>query len=330
MEECLDPLGSGALRIAVRGVPVVERYAGTEAETGSGSCTASTRFQIASISKQFTAAAVLVLVQERRLSVGDRLARWFPGGPPGWDAITVHQLLSHTSGLGHWDDFSEIDIFVATNDEQLLEAILGRQLLYAPGSHFSYSSPGYCLLARIVEQVSESPYSEFVMRTLLEPSDLADTFVGSPRERRHVATGHTSGVPAPSYELDSTGKGAGDIYSTVTDLDRWNRYVSTALLSPSYRRRMFTSHAAAGHSLGSWGKGDAYGYGTYLTTTESFRMAYHSGHNSGFNAFNARLPDKDLSIVILANDDSVDPQAIAKALLERTPELRAVLRSTPL
>jgi CubicO group peptidase (beta-lactamase class C family) len=321
MPDLLGSLSSGVLSAAVGGRPVIEHYSGATGGVGSEPCTAGTRFQIASVSKQFTAAAVLVLVHRGHLAVGDPVARWFPGGPDGWQAVTVHHLLTHTSGVGHWEDFPEIDIFATMSDEELLGAIQGHQLLDPPGVRFSYSSLGYWLLAQIVEKVSGQPYAQFLSQTVLEPAGLAETFAGSPRERPHVASGHARGAPAPSYELDHTGKGAGDIYSTASNLDQWNRSLRAVLPAEWCRRMMFTGHAAAGQSLGSWGKDDAYGYGWYLHSLGPMTLCYHSGHNSGFNSFSAWVPERELSLVILANDDSIDPQAIAQGLVEARPEL---------
>src|ERR1700690_1620076 len=245
MTDWRSSLSRGALLVSAGGAPVAEHSAGL---TGAGTerCGPRTRFQIASISKQFTAVAVLVLVRQGRLAVDDQVTRWFPDGPDGWAGVTVHHLLSHTSGLGHWDDFPEIDVYAGLDGGQLLATVLARPLLSAPGQRFHYSSLGFCPLARIVEEVSCRPYARFVTEELFEPAGLADTFAGSPAGRPHVASGHTDGTPVPSYELDLTGKGAGDIYSTVTDLDRWNQRMPTVLLDDQSRRLMFTGHAAAG------------------------------------------------------------------------------------
>ncbi len=179
MSEALNLLSSGALRATVGGKLVVEHYAGTTGGTDPAPCTADTRFQIASISKQFTAAAVLTLVRDGQLAVGDKVSHWFPHGPTGWDAITVHQLLTHTSGLGQWEDFPEIDVFSKTNDGHFLEAITRHPLLSTPGDRFSYSSPGYWLLAQIIEKAAQCPYPELLTRRRAGPGrSLTDTFVG--------------------------------------------------------------------------------------------------------------------------------------------------------
>ncbi len=194
MNEALTSLPAGALLAAVNGRPVIEHYAGTTGGTNPGPVKTGTRFQIASVSKQFTAAAALTLGRDGQLSVHDKVARWIPHGPAGWDAMTVHHLLTHTSGLGQWEDFPEIDIFARTEASRFLDALSSHPLLTAPGTRFSYSSPGFWLLAQIMEKAAQCPYPQYLA----------------------------------SYELDDTGKGAGDMYSTAADLDQWNRRVSPA------------------------------------------------------------------------------------------------------
>jgi CubicO group peptidase (beta-lactamase class C family) len=318
MTDWRSSLPQGALLVSVGGDPVAEYAAGLTGGAGTERCGPRTRFQVASISKQFTAAAVLVLVQRGRLALDDQVKRWFPGGPggpEGWAGVTVHHLLSHTSGLGHWDDFPEIDVYAGLDGGQLLATVLARPLLGAPGQRFRYSSLGFCLLARIVEEVFCRPYAQVVTEELLEPAGLADTFTGCPSGRSHVASGHTDGVSVPSYELDLTGRGAGDIYSTVTDLDRWNRQLPAVLLDDTARRLMFTGHAAAGDSAGTWGHADVHGYGCFLSPIGAATLRYHSGHNSGFNSFSGWVPERELSVAILTNDDAVDPMHVARAFL---------------
>jgi CubicO group peptidase (beta-lactamase class C family) len=312
-------LTRGALRVTAGGDVVAEHVAGVTGGATPSPCGPRTRFQIASISKQFTAAAILALVQRGQLTVDDRLARWFPGGPDGWADITVHQLLSHTSGLGHWDDFPEIDVHAAVPAGEFLALLRSRPLTGRPGRRFSYSSPGFWLLAQIVGLVSGCGYPEFAGSALLEPAGLADTFVGSPGGRPHVASGHSDGTPVPSYELDHTGQGAGDLYSTVADLDRWNRRLPGLLGEPG-RRMMFARYAPTGDSPGMWDPDDGCGYGCFLGTVHlggrgPLTLRYHSGHNGGFNSFSGWVPERELSVVIMTNEDSIDPTTIARVFL---------------
>jgi CubicO group peptidase (beta-lactamase class C family) len=318
-------LTSGSLRVSARGDVVAEHGAGVTGGPTPEPCGPRTRFQIASVSKEFTAAAVLVLVQRDRLAVADRLARWFPGGPTGpagWADITVHHLLSHTSGLGHWEDFPQIDVFAATPAARLLDTVRSRPLVDRPGRRFYYSSLGFGLLARVVEQVSARPYADFVTSAVLEPAGLADTFVGSPGPRRRVATGHTDGHPVPSYELDHTGQGAGDVYSTVTDLDRWHRHLPD-VLGERARQMMFTPWVPAGDNPGSWSPNDAHGYGCFLGHVGPLTLHYHTGHNAGFNSVAAWIPERELSVAIVCNDDTTDPLEIARSYLAGHPDLLA-------
>jgi CubicO group peptidase (beta-lactamase class C family) len=315
-----NSLVSGVLRVAVGGETVVEQCTGTTGGSGTAACTPGARFQIASISKQFTAAAVLALGQRGALDPSDLITRWFPGGPHGWQDITVHHLLCHTSGLGHWEDFPEIDIRAPVSDRDLRAAVRERPLLHRPGSRFYYSSLGYCLLAQIVQETAGCGYAEFVGRALLEPAGLADSFAGSAGDRPDVALGHSGGESAPGYELDHTGQGAGDLYSTVGDLDRWNRALTGGLLGEPYRRMMFTGHAAFGEHQ-ELGSGGSYGYGWFLARLGALELRYHTGHNAGFNSVSAWLPGPDLSVVALTNDDSSDVLTIARTLLADVPRL---------
>jgi CubicO group peptidase (beta-lactamase class C family) len=322
MTDWRDELTSGVLRVAVGGEVVDEYCVGVADGPGSEPCGPRTRFQIASISKQFTAAAVLVLVQRGLLATGDKLARWFPGGPEGWADITVHHLLSHTSGLGHWEDFPGIDPYAPMPAGQLVATVKSRPLIHSPGSCFYYSSQGLWLLAQIVEQVSERPYAEFVGSAVLEPAGLADTFVGSAGQRPRVATGHADGAPVPSYELDHTSKGAGDVYSTVTDLNRWHRHL-VDVLDESSRQMMFTPWVPTGDNPGIWAPDDAHGYGCYIGHLGPLERRYHSGHNAGFNSISAWVPERDLSLAVTGNDDPIDPLAVARSYLAANPSLLA-------
>jgi CubicO group peptidase (beta-lactamase class C family) len=310
-------LPSGVLRVAVRGETVIEQCAGHTGGAGSGPCTPATRFQIASISKQFTAAAVLVLAGQGRLDLDDRITRWFPGGPDGWPEITVHQLLAHTSGLGHWEDFPQIDLCTALPGDRLAEIFRGRELVHAPGGEFYYSSPGYSLLAQIVQEVAGCAYAEFLGRALLDPIGLAATFAGDAAGRPDVALGHTDGQPVTSFELAHTGMGAGDVYSTAGDLDRWDRRLP-GLLGEPWSRLAFTPHAPA--SFQELGSGTAYGYGWFVGRYGPLHVRYHTGHNAGFNSISAWLPERELSLTILANDDAADPLALARTLLAEHPD----------
>lgn len=130
---------------------------GTDPDTD---CTPGTRFQIASVSKQFTAAALLLLADRGIVAVDDAVHRWIDGCPASWNSMTVHHLLTHTAGLVHWPHIPELDLTTPLAADEEVRIFQDAPLLSAPGERYSYSSPGYVLLARIVERAADQPYAD--------------------------------------------------------------------------------------------------------------------------------------------------------------------------
>src|SRR6185437_12143866 len=160
-------------------------------------CGMSTRFQIASVSKQFTAAAVLLLAERGALAVTDPASRWLAGGPPGWDQVTVHHLLTHTSGLPHWRDLPGLDLTQPASVDELLGRLRSAGLIFPPGQRHSYSSPGYVLLAHITEQASGQPHAQFLASEIFGPLGMSATFAGNPAGQPDLAVGHRDGAALP-------------------------------------------------------------------------------------------------------------------------------------
>ncbi|MYW69774.1 serine hydrolase [Streptomyces sp. SID8379] len=274
------------------------------ADVATAGCAPHTRFQIASLSKQFTAAAVLLLAQRGVLALDDRIGRWVEGGPPSWRAITLHQLLAHTSGLGHWDEYPMIDLFQPMEPSALLEAFHAVPPLFAAGGGWHYSSPGYVLLAHVVEQATGRPYRGVLAADVFAPLDMAATFAGSPGQRPDVAPGHDgAGRPVPSFDLDVVGMGAGDVWSTTGDLVRWiDGLRAGRLLDERHRALMLTEHATTGAGPGSRG----YGYGWFVGSVAGEPWFHHDGANAGFRAYAACLPTSDRRVVVLSNSEATN------------------------
>ena len=170
---------SGSLLVARDGVAVLSASAG-DADVVSGTqCSAATRYQIASVSKQFTAAAVMLQVDDGAVRLDDPIGRYLPGCAPQWRDLTLHQLLSHTSGLAHWTALADFDVTRPGPPDEFLERFATVPLRSAPGEAWSYSSPGYLLAARVVEAVSGAAYADVLTRRILRPAGLAATSVGS-------------------------------------------------------------------------------------------------------------------------------------------------------
>ncbi len=278
--------------------------------------TPQTAFQIASISKQFTAAAILLLQGRGALSVRDRLCARLANCPPAWEAITVHHLLTHTSGIGHWKDFPTLSLFEPIPRAEFLRTFQRAPLLFAPGTRWAYSSPGYVLLAHLVEQTVGEPLATFLARAVFAPLGMASTGVETVAPWPEQASiGYSAGRPAPVFDLDSLGIGTGDIWSTTGDMARWDAALMAAgILDADARHAMFTPQADTTDTLPS-GEAIRYGYGWFLAEVQGHRLVYHPGDNAGYHAFNACLPDDEAAVIVLTNDEEIDTDALGLRLV---------------
>ncbi|MEV4625374.1 serine hydrolase domain-containing protein [Micromonospora sp. NPDC049523] len=294
--------------LVTRGDTVLAQVDSGYADAATGTVNSrQTRYQIASISKQFTAAAVLLLAERGALALDDRVGRWIGGCPRSWEPITLHQLLVHSSGLGHWKDYPTIDLTAGMAPDDLIAVFHQAAPLFEPGTAWQYSSPGYVLLAHVVQRAADRPYREFLDDEIFTPMGMDRTFVGAPGDRTDVARGHAADKPVPSFELDSVGMGAGDAWSTVDDMRAWlDGLPAGRLLGPESLRLTFTEHAATIHGP----ELRSYGYGWFIGTVNGERWRQHSGDNAGFKAFAAWLPDSDRRLVILSNQDETGPAAV--------------------
>lgn len=225
------------------GVARVTHAGSTVRELAAGGLDPGLRFQLASVSKQVTAAALLLLCDESKLTASDPITRWIDRCPGSWNSITLHHLLTHTAGLPHWGDLPQIVLTQWMDPEAELEVFRQTPLRSAPGAAWYYSSPGYVLLAHVVQRASDMPYREFLQRRVFEPLELEATFAGNADGRPQVASGHKGGVPVESFELDATGMGAGDVWSTIDDMLRWDDALfDTTFLREASRAAMFERH----------------------------------------------------------------------------------------
>ena len=279
--------------------------------------TPATTFQLASVSKQFTAGAILLLQEHGALSVNDRLSRWLPACPEAWKPITLHHLLTHTSGIGHWQYFPMLRLDQPIARDELLTIFQQRPLGFSPGTGWAYSSPGYVLLAHVVEQVTGEPYASFLRRAIFGPLGMVDSGVGNhaPRPERQ-ALGYAGKKPVSPFELDTLGIGAGDVWSNTHDLARWDAALTTpgALLRAESLRAMFAPHAVVSEAFSEF-PGTAYGYGWLVAEVNGQQVYFHPGDNAGFVALNALLPANDALVILLANDEDVDLEKIGREVL---------------
>jgi CubicO group peptidase (beta-lactamase class C family) len=309
----------GAALLQVGDTDVVAVGAGPVEAGREATCSIQTRFQLASVSKQFTAAAVLALADRGALGLDDPVSSWIGGCPASWATMSIHHLLTHTAGLVHWRHIPALSLTATITPDEELAHFFDAPLLSAPGTTYSYSSPGYVLLAHVVQRAADLRYPEFLDQALFGPLGMSATFAGNGEAEKGRAVGHVDGTPVESFELDVVGMGAGDVWSTAGDVARWDRALAKgSVLSDKARSAMRTVHTLVndGDVTGPLVQVDGYGYGLYLGSDgEGRHVVFHTGDNAGFLALNAWFPDDDVRLVVLANDETVPVQAIAAQLL---------------
>lgn len=279
--------------------------------------TTDTRYQLASVSKQFTAAAVLLLVEAGTLDLDDCVDRWVADAAGRWRGVTLHHLLTHTSGLGHWDDYPMLDLAERVDPDELLATFGSVPLQYPVGGGWRYSSPGYVLLAQVVQRAADTSYQDFLAGRLFDPLGLGRTFAGAPGDRQDLASGHdAAGTPVPTWELDVVNMGAGDVWSTAHDLVAWlDALQGGRLLSERHRRLMLTERARTGMGPDASG----YGYGVFVGEVDGRRWWHHSGDNAGYRAFVGSMSSRGRRFVVLSNSEATDASVVEPLLAPQGP-----------
>ena len=256
-------------------------------------------FEIGSVTKQFTSALILLLVEEGKLSLDDKVTRFFESAPESWKEITIRHLLTHTSGLKNYTDLPGFEATKKLNAQKFVATLGAHVLESKPGETFKYCNSGYNLAGYIIEKVTGKSYWEVLRARILAPLDMRAT---TRRDLEPIVTNRVSG-----YELKE-GKwinrdsdltdvfAAGAIVSTVGDLLKWNAALEgDKLFSQRSRELMWT-----GVTFNS-GVVYPYGLGWRLDDHNQRRTIWHSGSTSGFTASLLRFPNEKLAIIVLCN-----------------------------
>ena len=268
-------------------------------------------YEVASITKQFTAVAVLLLAQDQKLTLDDPLSHLLPGGPDSWNRITVRHLLTHTSGIPDFDDGRDFDLRRDYSEDELVRLAAALPLKFPTGSRWSYSNTGYVLLGIIVHRVSGKPYGDFLRERIFSRLHMANTRVNSESDIIPFrADGYRleDGVLKNQEFLSAGLRGTGDggIVSTVVDMARWDAALQGgALLPPEVWQQVFTPVA-----LNS-GKTFPYGFGWFIREQAGHPYYEHSGNLQGYASHFLRFPRAGVSVVVLANLSQADPWKIA-------------------
>lgn len=271
-----------------------------------------TKFRIGSVTKQFTAMAIMILQEQGKLKVQDPISAHLTDLPAAWKPITIHQLLSHTSGLMHsWElpGFTET-MMVPSTRAATIDRFRDKPLLSVPGTKYHYSGLGYFLLAGIIEHASGVSYGDFLQQHVFGPLGMRDT--GEDRQGpilthrasgyRPVEGGFENDAPIDMPLLT----GGGNLYSTIDDMGKWDRALAAGkLISKASYEAMYTPVL------------NNYGYGWIVARqADGKRTLTHSGGTPGFRALILRFVDDDTSIIILSNVAGTQLGPITRHLAE--------------
>jgi CubicO group peptidase (beta-lactamase class C family) len=293
------------------GAPIMRRAYGLANVENGIAATAATNYRLASMTKQFTAAAILLLAEEGRLSIDDPVRKWLPDLPDAAAAIAIRHLLTHTSGLIDYED-----LILDGTTEQLRDAdVLGlleaeNRRYFPPGTNYRYSNSGYCLLASIAARASGMDFASLLRRRIFRPLGMQDTvaFEAGISVVPHRAFGysHIQGSwTRTDQSLTSATLGDGGIYSSLDDLAQWDAALGGGgLLRPESLRLAFepatpTEDPAVQYAFG------------WRITGES---VWHSGETTGFRNVIVRYPERRLTVIVLTNRDDPAPYPTALAI----------------
>jgi D-alanyl-D-alanine carboxypeptidase len=327
--------GPGAAVLVARGDTVLFRAARGEADVGRHlPLQPDSVFRIGSIGKQFTAAALLTLVEAGKVRLDDPLSRYLPDYPGG-DRITILQLLNHTSGVKNYSalpGYVEKTIRQDMTTAQIIDLFKNERPDFAPGSQWAYSNSGYTLIGAVIEAVTRKPWHVYFDEVLFKPLGLRHTgYAHDSAVAKQLVQGYTREADkvVPMRPMSMTQPhAAGSLVSNVDDLLRWNRalHQGRILKNDTYIKMVVPVGKAADPGIG-------YGFGLYNEKVRKNAMLRHGGRIFGYNASLNYLPGPGITVVVLQNSDvpigDDTPETLAKklaaiALGDPYPEMRAI------
>lgn len=259
-------------------------------------------FRIGSITKQFSAAAILLLEQEGKLSIQDPITKYLPGYPTHGHTITIEHLLTHTSGIHSYTNtpgYMGNPVRSDLSTEELVEVFADDPMEFAPGERWKYNNSGYVLVGAIIEKVSGQSYAEFLEEHIFDPLEMTSSHYGGPQLIKRRASGYsgTAGdYENAGYVSMTQPHAAGSLLSSVDDLARWDRALTTQdLLTRASYERMTTQYVL------NDGEAADYGYGFGLRKLRGRDSVQHGGGIHGFSTFALRIPEERLYVSVLTN-----------------------------
>ena len=269
----------------------------------------STKFRLGSLTKQFTAASILLLEERGKLRVDDPVKKHLSDAPAAWDTITIFNLLTHTSGIPNFTGFPEyrsLEPFPSTT-EKIVARFRDKPLDFQPGEKWSYSNSGYVLLGYLIERITGGSYEQFVQENIFAPLAMKDSgYDSNSAVIRNRAAGYAPGPNGPAnagFVHMSIPHAAGALYSTTEDLLRWQQGLfGGKLLTAASVQKMTTPFR------------NDYAFGLIVNTANGHKVISHNGGIEGFNTYLAYYPDDKLTVVVLANLNGPVPDEMGPKL----------------
>jgi CubicO group peptidase (beta-lactamase class C family) len=299
----------GACVLVLRdGQPVVRAsYGLAELKTGTAT-TPETNYRLASITKQFTAASILLLAEDGSLTLDDHAQKWLPSLPQAAETVTIRHLLTHTSGLIDYEDVIPQTFITQLHDADVVRLLETQDRTYfPPGTGYRYSNSGYALLARIVQLASGKSFATFLRERIFQPLAMFNTvaYEEGISTVNHRAFGYTEEVGSwnlTDQDPTSAVLGDGGIYSSIDDLAKWDAALyDSRLLQPSSLQAAFTPATPTDDPV------TQYGYGWRITG----ETLWHSGESVGFRNVIVRYPKRHSTAVVLTNRNEPEPHRLA-------------------
>ncbi|WP_247686814.1 serine hydrolase domain-containing protein [Pseudoalteromonas luteoviolacea] len=287
-------------------------------------------FRIGSISKQFTAAAILILQERGKLSVHDNIHKYVPDFPTEGHTVTVEQLLTHTSGIANYTEDRELmmkEIQSPATLDEIITRFAQHPMKFAPGEAMAYSNTGYVLLGKIIEVASGQTYADFIEEHIFKKLGMENSHYAGKQIIKH----HVSGYDATPAGYTNAGyidmiwpHGAGALASNVFDLNTWfTALANGALISEQSYQKMLAPVILNDGSVST------YGYGLSVDTLGDYQVIRHSGGIHGFLSDALYVPEEELYVTVLTNSTERDPKVLsqrlaAKALDMDIPSFKAI------
>jgi D-alanyl-D-alanine carboxypeptidase len=302
---------SGAVLVARDGEPILREGFGLANREWDIAAAPDTEFRIGSMTKPFTATAIMQLVEQGKINLDDPISKYYTGAPQAWSKVTIRILLTHRSGIPNFTDiphFLEQQSRLDRTPEEIIALTRDLPLEFEPGTKYKYDNSGYILLGYVIEKVSGQRYADYLRDHIFKPLGMDHTgYDVSEEVQHHRAAGYELGndgvVRNASYVSMTLPYAAGGLYSDVDDLLVWDQaYYAGKLLTPASMADMFTAHS------------EHYGYGWEIQRTNGRRVWWHTGSLNGFHAYIGRYPDQKLTVIVLANIFQAPVQKIGDAL----------------